>query len=266
MQTTPSNPIPSKPSPSKSTLDTAVPSNVPVYVQIADHLRNRIDEQVYGLGDRLPTEAKLAAEFGVNRHTLRQAVSLLRQEGVLKVEQGRGTFVAARPIRYPIGSRVRYNEALKAQGITAQTSIIKHLETAAEGAIATALGVAPGHPVALIQRLSTADDVPICLSSGYFPLHRFPDLLSSDSLTTLKSTGSISQWLRSRYGCDHIRQETIVSARLVKAADAKLLSLPLNQPILRVESINVDQTGQVIEYGISRFRGDWMELVFQNDL
>ncbi|MEO1591354.1 MAG: phosphonate metabolism transcriptional regulator PhnF [Cyanobacteria bacterium J06632_22] len=241
-------------------------SNVPVYLQIAENLRRRIDEQVYALGDRLPTEAKLAAEFGVNRHTLRQAVAVLRQEGVLKVEQGRGTFVAARPIRYPIGSRVRYNEALKAQGITAQSDIIKHIAVPADGAIAAALGIEPGQSVALIQRLSTADDVPICLSSGYFPLHRFPELLSDTSLTTLKSMGSISRWLRQQYGCDHIRRETVVSARLVKAPNAQLLGLPLNQPILRVESINVDQSGQVIEYGVSRFRGDCMELVFQNEV
>jgi len=240
--------------------------NGPVYLQIAESLRKRIDEQTYALGDRLPTEAKLAAEFGVNRHTLRQAVAVLRQEGVLKVEQGRGTFVAARPIRYPIGNRVRYNEALKAQGITANSEIIKHGAVPADAASAAALAVEPGTLVAFLQRLSTANEVPICLSSGYFPLHRFPDLLSDSSLETLKKTGSISRWLREQYGCDHIRRETVASARLVRAPHAQLLSLPLNQPILRVESINVDQSGQVIEYGVTWFRGDRMELVFQNDV
>ncbi|MEO0541868.1 MAG: phosphonate metabolism transcriptional regulator PhnF [Cyanobacteria bacterium P01_A01_bin.105] len=241
-------------------------SNVPVYLRIADSLRDRIDDQIYQLGDRLPTEAKLAAEYSVNRHTLRQAVAVLRQEGVLKVEQGRGTFVAARPIRYPIGNRVRYNEALKAQGFVAQSEVIKAVEVEAEGEIATALGIRSGQTVALIQRLSTADDLPICLSSGYFPLHRFPDLLSHSSLTALKQVGSISRWLRDRYSCDHIRRKTTVSARLVKAPNAQLLGLPLNQPILRVESINIDQSDQVIEYGITQFRGDRMELVFQNNL
>ncbi|MEL6136497.1 MAG: phosphonate metabolism transcriptional regulator PhnF [Cyanobacteria bacterium J06628_6] len=240
-------------------------NSAPIYLQIAESIRKRIDEQTYQLGERLPTEAKLAAQFGVNRHTLRQAVSVLRQEGILHVEQGRGTFVAARPIRYPIGSRVRYNEALRAQGITAQSQIIKCTEAQADDSVAQSLKVQVDMPVAVIQRLSSADDVPICVSTGYFPLHRLPNLLSPVSLDGLETTGSISRWLRDYHGCDHIRRETSVSARPVKAADAKLLGLPLNQPILLVESINVDQTGQVVEYGVTRFRGDRMELVFQND-
>jgi GntR family phosphonate transport system transcriptional regulator len=75
---------------------------------------------------------------------------------------------------------------------------------------------------------------------------------------------SISNLLREVYGCDHIRRSTRVSARVVNPQDARLLKLPLNYPILLVESINVDQDGKPVEYGVTRFRGDRMELVFEN--
>ncbi len=52
---------------------------------------------------------------------------------------------------------------------------------------------------------------------------------------------------------------------MVKPQDARLLGLPHNQPILLAESVNVDQNKVVIEYGVTRFRGDRMELVFEND-
>ena len=66
--------------------------------------------------------------------------------------------------------------------------------------------------------------------------------------------------------CDHIRARTRISARMVKQQDARLLELPLNHPILLAESINVDQHGRVIEYGVTRLRGDRMELEFENTL
>jgi GntR family phosphonate transport system transcriptional regulator len=52
----------------------------------------------------------------------------------------------------------------------------------------------------------------------------------------------------------------------VKHQDARLLELPLNHPILLAEAVNVDQQGRVIQYGVTRYRGDRMELVFENTL
>ncbi len=237
--------------------------SAPRYVQIADQLRYYVQSQVYKVGDQLPPESQLSQQFEVNRHTLRQAVALLRQEGLLRAERGRGTFVAA-PIRYAIGQRVRYNEALKAQGHKADFTLLRALQIPAEISVAQGLKLAVGAPVALIERLGRADGEPISVGSGYFPLALFPDLLSESSLAKLAQTGSISRWLSDLYQIDHIRQSTSVSARLVQPRDAKLLQLSLNQPILLAESVNVDQQGRVIEYGVARLRGDRMELVFGN--
>ena len=190
-------------------------------------------------------------------------IALLKQEGLLRTERGQGTFVAA-PIRYAIGQRVRYNEALKAQGHTAEFTLLRALQVPAEAAVTAGLAITPGEPVALIERLGIADGEPLSVGSGYFPLTLFPDLLTAESLAVLEETKSISKWLRQRYGLDHIRQRTSVSARLVQPRDAKLLQLPLNQPILLAESINADQQGRRIEYRVARLRGDRIELVFEN--
>lgn len=238
----------------------------PRYIQIANQLRNSIQTGHYQTGDRLPAESQLAQQFQVNRHTLRQAVSLLRQEGTLRVERGKGTFVSASPIRYAIGKRVRYNQSLKAQGHSVRFEILRSLSLPADATIAQNLCVPTNTPTALIERVSFVDDQPLSISSGYFPLTLFPTLLEPDSIQHLQTTGSISQWLRDRHAVDHIRQSTRVSARLVQPNDATHLALPLNQPILLVESVNIDQNGRVIEYGVTRLRGDRMELIFENTL
>ncbi len=236
----------------------------PLYIQIAQQLRQSVHGGTYRVNERLPAESQLAERFGVNRHTLRQAIALLKQEGLLRIERGRGTFVTAAPIRYAIGKRVRYNESLKAQGLTVRFELVRSLELPATESVAKGLSLKVGTPVALVERLGYADDVPISVGTGYFPLMLFPDLLSAESIQSLEATGSISKWLRDRYDTDHIRQSTVVSARLVQSSDARLLALPLNQPILLAESVNVDQKGRVIEYGVAKLRGDRMEMVFDN--
>jgi GntR family phosphonate transport system transcriptional regulator len=231
----------------------------PLYARIADELRQNIDQGVYRIGDRLPTEMQLAARYAVNRHTVRQAIALLKQEGLLRVDQGRGTFVAAQTIRYPIGKRVRYGETLKAQGLDVQMQVLRMVEVPADAAVAEGLAVNLGESVALVERLARVDEEPISIGSSHFPLRHFPDFLQQ-----CHQLRSISQFFQNTYGCDHLRRSTRVSARLVKPQDARLLELSLNQPILLVESVNVDQQGRVIEYGVTRFRGDRMELMFEN--
>lgn len=236
------------------------PEALPLYVKIANELRQNIAESVYQLGDQLPTEAELSIRFGVNRHTLRRAIEILRNEGLLRIDRGRGTFVASTPISYPIGKRVRYNEALKAQGLKVSHKLLHTAELPADRSLAKRLEIAIGHGVVLIERLSLADDRPISVASSYFVSDHFPDLVER-----YHRYHSISQLLQQEYGCDHIRRSTKISARTVQPKDARLLELPLTAPILLTESINIDQQGRVIEYGITRFRGDCMELVFENN-
>ncbi len=231
---------------------------MPVYVQIADKLRHNIQQGVYGVEKKLPSEASLSQQFGVNRHTLRQAIALLKQEGLVRVDRGRGIFVADQPIRYPIGKRVRYNETLEAQGRKGRYETLHALEVPATTKVAERLQMAQGEPVVQINLLGFADSQPLILTTSYFPAHRFPDLV-----VQFQDTQSISKLMREAYDCDHIRRCTYVSARLVRHHDARLLKLSLNQPILLVESVNVDQHEQPIEYGVTRFRGDSMELVLE---
>ena len=231
----------------------------PVYVQIAEELRENIQQNTYQPGDKLPTENNLSQRFGVNRHTIRNAIALLKEEGLIRVDRGRGTFVAATPIKYPIGQRVRYNESLKAQGIKASYKTLKAIEIPAAKQIAQALTIEIGAKVILIERLGLADNQPISIASSYFPGDRLPNLIANWEKYT-----SISKLLQEKYNCDHLRHSTKVSARIVREDDARLLQVPLNYPILLAESINCDRDRQVIEYGVTRFRGDRMELVFIN--
>ena len=238
--------------------------DLPIYTQIVEELRQNIHQGVYQVGDKLPTEAQLSEHFAVNRHTLRRAIAILKTEGLLRVDQGRGTFVVGKPIQYVIGKRVRYNKTLIAQGQKPNFQLLQGVERLADASIAQKLEIEVGASVALIERLAFADKQPLSICSSYFPLDRFPEIIKEEGIQFLQEKGSISQLLRELYNCDHIRHITHVYARIVEHEDASVLEVPLNHPILLAESINVDGDGKIIEYGIARFRGDRMELVFEN--
>src|SRR5579875_1656837 len=70
-------------------------SRIPLYVQVATALRRRIEEGQWAPGDKISTLEELQAEFEVARVTVRQAVDLLQKEGLVRRQQGKGTFVAA---------------------------------------------------------------------------------------------------------------------------------------------------------------------------
>ena len=234
-------------------------SSIPIYLQIADELRQNIESSVYPVGSQLPTEAELSDRFGVNRHTLRRAIDQLRQEGLVRVDRGRGMFVAAAPVTLSIGKRVRYNEALRARGLKPQFKSLRIAELPADASVAKRLEVELGSAVVVFERLSIADDIPISIASSYFS----PPFLKgiADHCQTYRS---ISKLLHQEYGLDHIRRSTRISARVVQPRDARELGVSLNTPILLTESVNVNQHGQVVEYGVTRFRSDRMELVFEN--
>ncbi len=230
----------------------------PVYIQIADELRNNIQQQTYQSGDKLPTEKNLSERFNVNRHTIRNAIAILKEEGLVRVDRGRGMYVAKSPIKYPIGERVRYNEALKAQGIESRYQKLRAIEVPAQKAIANVLKIETGVKVILIERIGLADNLPISVGSSYFPGDRFLDLVPN-----WEKYDSISKMLQEEYNCEHFRHSTTVSARLIQDDDARLLQVPRNYPILLAKSINCDRNGKVVEYGVTRFAGEMMELVFE---
>lgn len=233
---------------------------LPLYLKIADELRQNIQQSVFQMGDRLPTETELSERFGVNRHTLRRAIEVLRNEGIVDVERGRGTFVISAPILVPIGKRIRFNEFLNAQSLEPQWQTVRIVETSADAKVASYLEIAVGAAVVLYERLSLADDIPLSLASSHFPAARFPSLVQH-----CQTYHSISTMLQVEYQCDHMQRSTRLSARLTSTQDARLLRMPITKPILLSESVNVDQSGQVIEYGVTRFRGDRMELVIESE-
>lgn len=241
---------------------TASPLNrkagVALWRQIAARLEAQITAGEHPPGSRLPTEAALAERFGVNRHTLRRAMAALEETGLVQVEQGRGTFVRESVVDYRIGKRTRFRENLRGQRRRPAGDVLDVRELEATREIASALRIRPGTKVVHLVRLGYADGRPIALASHYFPGRRFASMLE-----TFRRQSSITAALREAGVVDYTRESTRVVARLPSAAEQRHLGIGRSRPVLVTESVNVDADGKTIEYGVTCFAGDRVQLVLE---
>jgi GntR family phosphonate transport system transcriptional regulator len=231
---------------------------VTLWRQIAQALEQEIAVGSHAVGARLPTEAQLAARFAVNRHTVRRALEDLSRRGLIRVEQGRGSFVAEETFDYEVGPRTRLSEWIRRYNREPGGRVLELREVAADGSVAAGLGLRPGARVVRLERLGLADDLPVSLTSHHFPLARLPGMLQA-----LRETATITAALARCGVSDYMRQSSRVTARLPHPSEAALLRTPANRPLLVAENINVDRGGAIVEFGIARFPTPRVQLVFE---
>jgi GntR family transcriptional regulator len=141
----------------------------PAYLRIRDELRARILGGAYPADAPLPSQQRLSKEFGVTLMTLRHAVRLLGQEGLLVTRHGTGTFPVPRRFAYSIGPLRSLAQEMADQGRALDTRVLHSAERGAPPAVAAALGLAAGAPVVLLERVRSVDGVPAVFQRSYLP-------------------------------------------------------------------------------------------------
>ena len=128
----------------------------------------------------------------------------------------------------------------------------------ADATVAAGLGVRAGAKVVRLERLGLADGRPVSIGVHHFAAARFPKLLAA-----LRGGAGISEALALAGVADYRRQVTRVSARMPTEAEAALLAMPRNRPLLVTENVNVDADGAVVEFGLSRYPTPRVQIVFE---
>ena len=229
-----------------------------IWQQIEASLRDEILAGHYRPGDKLPTEAALAARFGVNRHTVRRALAEMQESGLVHARRDAGVFVAAAPTDYRLGRRTRFRQNVEAAGQTAAGRILRLEARRADRREATALEIAAGDPVLVKESVGLADAAPLALSVSVFPLDPLPGLAEA-----FAETDSVTEALAGAGVADYTRRHTRLSAERASATQALHLQVTEGAPLLRAVAVNVDAAGWPIEYGRTWFAGDRVQLVVE---
>jgi GntR family transcriptional regulator len=219
----------------------------PLYRQLAAELRARIFDGTYPRGSRLPAEPELRAEHKVSRVTVRLALGLLREEGLIEPQPGRGTFVReAAPVRLALaryrgqGDVGPFTAACKAQGINGRMTVVAVERLPATPEVAAWLELDDGAPVVRRVRHALIDGRVVQLQRSYFPAEVVdgtplagPDFLERGTFATLRAIGRPPA---------RISEE--VTAGLPTGEEAAVLG---PAPVLRVVRVTWEASGTVLE-------------------
>lgn len=228
----------------------------PLWKQIRQALRRDILGGALAPGQRIPTELELADRFRVNRHTVRRALAELQAEGLVTIEQGRGTFVREQVLDYSVSRRTRFTENLSRQRLLPSGNLVGSGVVEAGREEAAALLIPPQRKLAMVEILREADRRPVSVAAHYFPLPRFNGIVDR-----FRAQGSITAALAELGVRDYVRQTTCITSRMPTEREAELLLQPRNKPLTVLTSVNVDLSGVPIDYGVTRYASDRVQVV-----
>ncbi len=201
----------------------------PKYLRVLNAVRERIESGEYGPGAGLPSENQLCAEFGVSRPTVLKALGILKQDGWIESQQGKGSFVRGRP---PAG-RTAPAHARTALGLDESTGVrLLHVgPVLADARTATALGIEEGTPVYRRRRVTLVDGAPIDLVTTFLPVEI---AVGTDATKPEPIGGSLLEHIDARKGVRGDYATEWTTARRPNDEEAELLGIGADEPVLSV--------------------------------
>jgi GntR family transcriptional regulator len=229
-----------------------------LYLFVKGEIVDLISKGEFKPGDQLPSEFELAKKLGVSRMTLREALRALEEEGLLARKQGVGTFVKARSHRIKSILDINYgvSEMIMNMGYQPGTLESKVKAVMADAHLAKILNIAEGERIITIERVRTADKIPVVYTLDMVPQSIIPDI---DDIKSLD--GSIYDYLEQK-------SRVILSSSTAKLiptkASSKLtkkLNVKINSPLFLMEQTDTDQTGRPVVFSREYFVSDYFDFV-----
>lgn len=150
---------------------------LPLWAQVCADLRRRIEAGDFAAG--FPGELTLTEEYEVSRHTIREALRVLRGEGVLRSQRGKPTIIEPVVYRQSLGTLSSLFDSVAAQGATPSSDVLR-LATTVNASVSSELGLADDTDLVVIERLRFADDQPIAHDISWLPAATASGLLDRD--------------------------------------------------------------------------------------
>ena len=202
------------------------------YREIADTLRHRVHASP--AGSLLPSEAELSVEFGASRVTIRRALDLLRDDGLVAARQGFGWFVAAEPVRQHLGQLGTIEAQLAGSGIANERRVVEFTFAEPPERVRQLLGV---DSVLRVKRVNLADGEPFAVVTVWCPAELGQHLSRADvehhpfyELLDITLRGATQT----------------IGADGASADEARLLRVPVGAPLLKCQRVTTDDSGTAV--------------------
>ena len=230
---------------------------IPLYQQVIDIIKNEINSGAYKAGARIPNEFELAESYKVGRVTVRRAIEELVQQGYLTKRQGKGTFVNAPKLKRKIvqkGDVQSFSEGCAANDMVPGARLVSRTVVAATREDAAFFGVEPGCELIVVERVRTADGIPVMLENNAFVLadHPYLQTLADKDLTD----NSIFALVAEHSGRAPLKSDPCtVEIALADAQAAPLLEVPVGEPLFYMEAYFTDADERPLLLGRQKIVG-----------
>lgn len=225
----------------------------PLYIQLREVIRSKIEEEEYLPGTAIPSENQLMETYGLNRVSVRSALAALEYEGLLKSVQGKGVFVAGPKTKRDLDNLGGFRSTMQQASREAATKVLGKALRKAGPYYAHLLEISSESMVWFIRRIDIVEGEPVALEEIYIPYSVVPGLEDVD--IQLFSIYDIYHWNDIVLGEGH---QTLRITRLPPML-AKHIDVPPGQAVMEFSCTTRDQNGRVIEYARNYVRNDKAE-------
>ena len=229
---------------------------VPLYYQIQQRLINQIRSGEFGPGQPIPSLQEIAAGLRVSQMTARQAIRALCDQGLMYSKQGKGTFVSGIKHEKNFRQVLSFTEEMRAHGSEPSSRVLSFRLQAGTREVRGALKMKPGQKVFRLRRVRYSDGLPMGIECSCLPQHLCPDLLESFDPST-----SLYETLADQYGIHMEVTDEVVEAGSATAAEAALLKIAVDTPVLLFTRTCYAENGKPLEFVKSTYRGDRYKIV-----
>ena len=223
----------------------------PLYSQVARDLAGHVRAGTMAPGRRLPAEPVLARAYGVNRLTVREALTSLARQGLVRRVQGVGSFVADAPVRHRIeAGQASIADALRGQGVVVREELLEAAPGPPEAVPGGPFPAFPG-PVTILWVRRFVDDVPWSLSLTWLPAA----LVGADA-----RPGDPGALVAQRHGLRMTPGDRVLGSAPAAPSDSEHLDVATGTPLIVLSGGDIDQHGRRIAQVAHRIRGDRAEV------
>ncbi|WNB93928.1 GntR family transcriptional regulator [Bacillus sp. NEB1478] len=224
-------------------------SPVPLYYQIEEAIKNKIDKGEWEPGSMISSEREFAENYEVSRMTVRQAINNLVNDGYLTRRKGKGTFVSGKKIEQKLLGLTSFTEDMKARGYNPASKLVSFQIIQANHQIAKVLEISHNDEIYEIKRVRLANDVPMAIETTFVPvqlIHLQESHFQEGSL--------YSQVEQAGFNIDYATQS--LEASIAREKESEILEIAKGAPVLLIQRLTYLTTGKPLEVVHSVYRGD----------
>src|SRR6266850_3267092 len=203
----------------------------------------------------IPSERQLTQELGVSRLTVRAALDELVRDGYLDRRHGSGTYITEPKIAQPL-TLTSFSDEMRRRGMVPGSRTLELTTTPAGARLARRLQVSPAEPLVRIKRLRLADAQPMAMEVLHVPQALVPGLTKADL-----ENHSFYELLQERYAIVITSGTQTIEPTVTNEEESEVLGVPLHTPAFLFERTTVAESGRMVEFVRSIYRGDRYRLV-----